>query len=94
MLHKGLKNAFVDSGKGIGRTFVNKFPALRINYFFHSPVFGFCNFKNGRLPPFRPSAGLNEAGEKIKFVFSLKDFNFNTLKSILNTKTGYEMNTS
>ena len=44
-LHDGLKDAFVGSGKGIGRTFVNKLPALRIDYIFHSPLFESYNFK-------------------------------------------------
>jgi endonuclease/exonuclease/phosphatase family metal-dependent hydrolase len=44
-LRKGLKDAFVCSGKGIGRTFVNKLPSLRIDYIFHSPVFESFNFK-------------------------------------------------
>jgi endonuclease/exonuclease/phosphatase family metal-dependent hydrolase len=44
-LGKGLKDAFVRSGKGIGRTFINKLPGLRIDYIFHSPVFESFNFK-------------------------------------------------
>lgn len=44
-LGNGLKDAFVCSGKGIGRTFVNKLPGLRIDYIFHSPVFESFNFK-------------------------------------------------
>ncbi len=44
-LRDGLKDAFVGSGKGVGRTFVNKLPALRIDYIFHSPVFDSYNFK-------------------------------------------------
>lgn len=44
-LHDGLNDAFVGSGKGIGRTFVNKLPALRIDYIFHSPVFESYNFQ-------------------------------------------------
>jgi endonuclease/exonuclease/phosphatase family metal-dependent hydrolase len=44
-LRKGLKDAFVSSGKGIGRTYVNKLPALRIDYIFHSPGFGSFSFQ-------------------------------------------------
>ncbi len=44
-LRKGLKDAFVSSGKGMGRTYVNKLPFLRIDYIFHSPVFESYNFK-------------------------------------------------
>jgi endonuclease/exonuclease/phosphatase family metal-dependent hydrolase len=43
-LRKGLKDAFVSSGKGIGGTYVNKLPTLRIDYIFHSPVFQSFNF--------------------------------------------------
>jgi endonuclease/exonuclease/phosphatase family metal-dependent hydrolase len=43
-LRKGLKDAFVSSGKGIGGTYVNKLPSLRIDYIFHSPVFQSFNF--------------------------------------------------
>ncbi|MBW6536475.1 MAG: endonuclease, partial [Mariniphaga sp.] len=44
-LRYGLKDAFVGSGKGIGRTYVHKLPALRIDYIFHSPVFDSYNFQ-------------------------------------------------
>ncbi|MGC9352266.1 MAG: endonuclease/exonuclease/phosphatase family protein, partial [Mariniphaga sp.] len=44
-LRNGLKDAFVGSGKGMGRTYVHKLPALRIDYIFHSPVFESYNFK-------------------------------------------------
>jgi len=44
-LRKGMKDAFICSGKGIGRTFVNKLPSLRIDYIFHSPAFESFNFK-------------------------------------------------
>lgn len=43
-LGKGLKDAFVESGKGLGRTYVNKLPALRIDYIFHSPSFRSSRF--------------------------------------------------
>lgn len=45
-LQKGLKDAFVSSGKGIGQTYVNKLPPLRIDYIFHSPVFDSFNFQS------------------------------------------------
>jgi endonuclease/exonuclease/phosphatase family metal-dependent hydrolase len=44
-LGKGLKDAFVSSGKGVGRTYGNKLSFLRIDYIFHSPVFESYNFK-------------------------------------------------
>ena len=62
-LRDGLKDAFVGSGKGIGRTFVNKLPALRIDYIFHSPVFESYNFKTH---DFRHSDHLPVSTELIK----------------------------
>ena len=62
-LHEGLKDAFVGSGKGIGRTFVNKLPALRIDYIFHSPVFESYNFKTHE---FRHSDHLPVSTELVK----------------------------
>ena len=44
-LRKGLKDAFVSSGKGVGRTYGNQLSFLRIDYIFHSPVFESYNFK-------------------------------------------------
>ena len=35
----GLKDAFVESGKGMGRTYVGKLPSFRIDYIFHSGQF-------------------------------------------------------
>lgn len=44
-LQKGLRDAFVCSGKGIGRTFMNLLPVLRIDYILHSKVFKSYNFQ-------------------------------------------------
>jgi endonuclease/exonuclease/phosphatase family metal-dependent hydrolase len=44
-LRKGLKDAFVSSGKGLGSTYFNRLPSLRIDYIFHSPVFESFNFQ-------------------------------------------------
>lgn len=62
-LRNGLKDAFVGSGKGIGRTFVNKLPALRIDYIFHSPVFESYNFQTH---DFRHSDHLPVSTELVK----------------------------
>ncbi|MBW6536234.1 MAG: endonuclease/exonuclease/phosphatase family protein [Mariniphaga sp.] len=62
-LRYGLKDAFVGSGKGIGRTFVNKLPALRIDYIFHSPLFESYNFKTHE---FRHSDHLPVSTELVK----------------------------
>jgi len=44
-LREGLKDAFVESGSGIGRTYVGKLPSFRIDYIFHSPGFESYNFQ-------------------------------------------------
>jgi endonuclease/exonuclease/phosphatase family metal-dependent hydrolase len=36
-LRKGLKDAFLESGNGFGRTYYGKFPSFRIDYILHSP---------------------------------------------------------
>jgi endonuclease/exonuclease/phosphatase family metal-dependent hydrolase len=43
-LRTGLKDAFVSSGKGLGSTYFNRLPSLRIDYIFHSRVFESYNF--------------------------------------------------
>lgn len=42
---KGLRDAFVVSGKGIGNTYLGKLPSFRIDYIFHSPSFDSFNFQ-------------------------------------------------
>ena len=42
---KGLEDAFVVSGKGIGNTYLGKLPSFRIDYIFHSPGFDSFNFQ-------------------------------------------------
>ena len=42
---KGLIDAFIRSGSGVGRTYVGKLPSLRIDYIFHSPGFTSYNFE-------------------------------------------------
>ncbi len=44
-LRKGLKDAFLCSGTGVGRTYVGKLPSFRIDYIFHSRGFESYNFK-------------------------------------------------
>jgi endonuclease/exonuclease/phosphatase family metal-dependent hydrolase len=44
-LRGNLKDAFVSSGKGIGRTYVGKLPSFRIDNIFHSTGFQSFNFK-------------------------------------------------
>ncbi|MDD2381544.1 MAG: endonuclease/exonuclease/phosphatase family protein [Mariniphaga sp.] len=48
-LRKGMKDDFVSSGKGVGRTYYNKLPALRIDYIFHSPEFQSFNFQTHKF---------------------------------------------
>ena len=40
-----LKDAFVESGRGIGRTYVGKLPSFRIDYIFHSSDFESFRFQ-------------------------------------------------
>lgn len=42
-LKNGLEDAFVESGSGLGRTYIN-FPSFRIDYIFHSSLFKTYNF--------------------------------------------------
>ena len=44
-LNKNLKDAFVCSGKGIGRTYAGKLPSFRIDYIFHSKELKSYNFE-------------------------------------------------
>ena len=41
----GLKDAFVESGKGIGRTYIGRLPSFRIDYILHSKGFKAYNFQ-------------------------------------------------
>ncbi len=42
---KGLKDAFVESGYGIGNTYLGDLPSLRIDYILHSEYFDSFNFE-------------------------------------------------
>lgn len=44
-LSENLNDAFVQSGKGIGRTYIGKLPSFRIDYIFHSDKFKSYNFE-------------------------------------------------
>jgi len=44
-LSKGLKDAFIESGKGFGKTYSNIFPSYRIDYILFSPGMISGNFK-------------------------------------------------
>ena len=44
-ISKGLKDAYCESGKGIGSTYNGKIPFLRIDFILHSPKFNAYNFK-------------------------------------------------
>lgn len=41
---KNLKDAFVESGNGFGRTYIGQFPSFRIDYILHSKEFKSYNF--------------------------------------------------
>ncbi|MBN2174774.1 MAG: endonuclease/exonuclease/phosphatase family protein [Bacteroidales bacterium] len=48
---RGLKDSFVESGSGFGTTFNEEtFPAIRIDYIFHSPVFTSGDFNRYKIP--------------------------------------------
>lgn len=44
-LAEGLTDAFVNSGKGIGRTYIGKLPSFRIDYILHGDSFDSFNFE-------------------------------------------------
>jgi endonuclease/exonuclease/phosphatase family metal-dependent hydrolase len=47
-LSNTLKDAFVESGRGFGRSYVGKFPSFRIDYILHSSNFKSYNFRTVR----------------------------------------------
>lgn len=38
-LQKGLKDSFIERGRGLGNTYIGEFPSFRIDYILHSPSF-------------------------------------------------------
>ncbi len=44
-LSKGLTDAFVESGKGLGKTYHGKVPSFRIDYILHDKRFSSCNYR-------------------------------------------------
>jgi len=44
-MRKGLNDAFIRSGSGVGRTYVGKLPSFRIDFIFHSNGFESWNFQ-------------------------------------------------
>jgi len=44
-MRAGLKDAFVNSGTGIGNTYLGVFPSFRIDFIFHSPEFNAVSFE-------------------------------------------------
>lgn len=47
-ISNNLSDAFVESGKGFGRSYIGKFPSFRIDYILHSKVFKSYNFRTIR----------------------------------------------
>lgn len=47
-LIEGLTDSFVESGNGLGRTYIGQFPSLRIDYIFHSNYFKSYDFQTIR----------------------------------------------
>lgn len=48
-LSEGLKDSFVENGKGLGKTYNGKFPALRIDYILHSEEVNLSRFETSDL---------------------------------------------
>jgi endonuclease/exonuclease/phosphatase family metal-dependent hydrolase len=44
-----LVDAFIESGSGIGNTYLGNFPSFRIDYIFHSKSFRSCCFRTDRI---------------------------------------------
>jgi endonuclease/exonuclease/phosphatase family metal-dependent hydrolase len=47
-ISKNLSDAFIESGKGFGRSYVGKFPSFRIDYILHSNQYKAYNFRTIR----------------------------------------------
>lgn len=48
-ISEGLKDAFVQKGSGLGRTYNGKLPSFRIDYILHSPSMTTFQFKNHKV---------------------------------------------
>lgn len=48
-MSRGLKDAFIISGSGFGRTYYGKFPSFRIDYILHSEPLGSCCYERTKL---------------------------------------------
>lgn len=49
-ISKNLKDAFVESGRGFGKTYTGKFPSFRIDYILHSDKYKAVDFRTIREP--------------------------------------------
>lgn len=49
ILRGKLKDAFMQSGRGMSRTYVGKMPSFRIDYILHDPSFESYNYKTNRV---------------------------------------------
>lgn len=45
IMNSKLKDSFIESGNGLGRTYNGKFPSMRIDYIFHDPRFNSFGFE-------------------------------------------------
>jgi endonuclease/exonuclease/phosphatase family metal-dependent hydrolase len=48
-LQKGLKDAFIESGYGMSRTYIGKMPSFRIDYILHDKAWHSYNYKTNKL---------------------------------------------
>jgi endonuclease/exonuclease/phosphatase family metal-dependent hydrolase len=49
IIHKNLKDAFVEAGSGFGNTYLGKFPSYRIDYVLHDKKFSVFNYRTPKL---------------------------------------------
>ena len=49
IIHKNLKDAFIESGSGFGNTYLGKFPSYRIDYILHDDNFRVFNYRTPKL---------------------------------------------
>lgn len=48
-ISRGLNDAFVESGKGMGKSYSGKFPSFRIDYILYSDYFESANFETSKI---------------------------------------------
>ena len=49
LLRRGMRNSFVEKGRGIGNTYVGEFPSFRIDHILHSPTLHSLSYQRDTL---------------------------------------------